>query len=169
MEDIAHSKQDFIRANIYGRLRWTTIDVVVHDHVEEEQTTYASSSSPPSFALRQDICHVGQLAVLLKRLPKQMYGHMADVVRGARGISNYFIDSHAQYEDVDRKVFVDLIDKTMWIEVEEPKPLDEFYKSLVSGELVNGKWDGYEIDTKPSHGLVPLFDLKQTLVSWWCE
>lgn len=170
MEDITHSKQDFIRANIYGRLRWTTIDVVVHDSTEEAPTTYGTSglTISQSYAV-QDICHVGQLAVLLKRLPKPMYGHMAEVVRGARGVSKYFIADHMCYEDIDRKVFVDLIDKTMWIEVEEPKPLDEFYKSLVSGELVNGKWDGYEIDTKPSHGLVPLFDLKQTLVSWWCE
>lgn len=169
MEDIAHSKQDIISANVYGRLRWTTIDVVVPDDPTKEPTTYPTSGQTrsQSYDIGQNICHVGQLAVLLKRLPKPMYGHMADVVRRARG--NYFIDGHRDYEDIDRKVFVDLIDKTMWIVVEEPKPLDEFYKSLVSGELVNGKWDGYEIDTKPSHGLVPLFDLKHTLVSWWCE
>ena len=50
-----------------------------------------------------------------------------------------------------------------------PKPLNDFYKDLVDAEMQKDKFVGYVVDTLPSTGLVPLMELKASLVEWWCN
>lgn len=50
-----------------------------------------------------------------------------------------------------------------------PKPLNDFYKDLVDAEMQKDKFVGYVVDTLPSTGLVPLIEMKSSLVEWWCK
>ena len=70
---------------------------------------------------------------------------------------------------VDNMTFVDLADKTLWIQIEQLMSIDDFYKNVVSNDLNHDKYIGYEIDQEPSFNLVPLMQLKRTLVEWWCN
>lgn len=70
---------------------------------------------------------------------------------------------------VDQHIYVDMVDHTLWIEFEQPMPIEDFYKNVVSNQLNNEKYDGYEIDKEPSNCFIRLSELKQTFVSWWCN
>ena len=104
-------------------------------------------------------------AVLLKRLLKPMYQFKLNEYSKLEP----WDATYSMFPTGDKWIFVDLADKTLWAAVDRPKPLDDFYRDLVDAEMQKDKFVGCTVDTEPSVGLVPLIDLKMSLVDWWCK
>lgn len=160
------------------RVRWTVIDLVVTKAATDygELPKAASSISANAYAIAAGIADMDSStvhsqdmviephAILLKRLLKPMY-HFK--VNELNRLDPW--DRNLPYPSADKLIFVDLTDKTLWAAVDKPKPLDDFYKDLVDAELHKDKFIGFTVDTNPSTSLVPLFELKMSLVDWWCK
>ena len=152
------------------RLRWTTIDMAVEEGCNEDNELCSSSSSnTASFKTTYYLPKrmLKTYAVLLKRLLKPMYVQVAHALNNLH--EDYYSIHRIDECPSDSRIYVDMEDKTMWMEVEPPMLIDDFYKFLVSNDLANGKYSGYDIDDKPSINMVSLSELKRTLVGWYCN
>lgn len=143
------------------RIRWTTIDVAVTTCGSTTETTVSASNNTTAYDERKLETH----AILLKRLLKPMYQFALRELSSLDRYSNDF----SSFPTADRFIFVDLSDRTMWQAIDMPKPLNDFYKDLVDAEMKKDKFVGYVVDTLPSTGLVPLLEMKSSLVEWWCR
>ena len=147
------------------RIRWTTIDVAV----PTTETTFNISGNTVSIKhpdkTTYDERKIETHAILLKRLLKPMY-HFA--LRELSSLDRYS-NACSPFPTADKFIFVDLSDRTMWQAIDMPKPLNDFYKDLVDAEMQKDKFVGYVVDTLPSTGLVPLIEMKSSLVEWWCK
>lgn len=160
------------------RVRWTVIDLVVTKATTEygELPKAASSMSANTCATTVGIADmyastvhsqdtvIEPHAILLKRLLKPMYHFKLNELSR---LDSW--DGNLPYPSADRWIFVDLTDKTLWAAVDKAKPLDDFYRDLVDAELHKDKFIGFTVDTNPSTSLVPLLELKMSLVDWWCK
>ena len=147
-----------------NHLRWTTIDVAVEDSMPTTSTDNSSYAQIIANAGTHHTHHIETYAVLLKRLLKPMYQFAAR--QNGHTLAWY---SRDEFPIVDSKIFVDMEDRTMWIAVEDPLPIDEFYKNIIANDLSSNKYNGYEIETKPSANMAKLDELKRTFVDWWCN
>ena len=150
------------------RIRWTTIDVAVTTCGSTTEATFSTSGNTVSISpdkMAYDDRKLETHAILLKRLLKPMY-HFA--LRELSSLDRYSNDC-SPFPTADKFIFVDLSDRTMWQAIDMPKPLTDFYKDLVDAEMQKDKFVGYVVDTLPSTGLVPLLEMKSSLVEWWCK
>ena len=150
------------------RIRWTTIDIAATTCGSTTEATFNTSSnnalSHPTemaYAERKLETH----AILLRRLLKPMYQF---ALRELSSLDRYSNDC-SPFPTADKFIFVDLSDRTMWQAIDMPKPLNDFYKDLVDAEMQKDKFVGYVVDTLPSTGLIPLIEMKSSLVEWWCK
>ena len=150
------------------RIRWTTIDIAVTTCGSTAEATFNTSSNTVSSYLDNVVYDERKLethAILLKRLLKPMYKF---ALRELSSLDRYS-NACSPFPTADKFIFVDLSDRTMWQAIDMPKPLNDFYKDLVDAEMQKDKFVGYVVDTLPSTGLVPLMELKASLVEWWCN
>ena len=150
------------------RIRWTTIDIAVTTCGSTAEATFNTSSNTVSSYLDNVAYDERKLethAILLKRLLKPMYKF---ALRELSSLDRYSNDC-SLFPIADKFIFVDLSDRTMWQAIDMPKPLNDFYKDLVDAEIQKDKFVGYVVDTLPSTGLVPLIEMKSSLVEWWCK
>ena len=147
------------------RIRWTTIDVVVDYSASTESVSCGATTYPSHMSPIDNDHKIETRVIILKRLLKPMY------VFKLRELSRLepWGNDNLPFPTADRWIFVDLKDRTMWAAVDKPKLLDDFYKDLVNAELQRDKYIGYTIDSQPSTNLVPLLELKSSLVDWWCK
>lgn len=141
------------------RARWIVVDLPCQQEISFDSDPPVATYSNVSYRLGP--LNVKPHAVVLKRLLKPCYRKEEQPIftYGTRSIMT------------DRNVYVDMADKTMWLADSEPILLEDFHERIVSNDLSsNGVLeDGYELDVKPSTGLVSLFDLKESFVSWFCR
>lgn len=149
-----------------NRLRWTTIDIAVEDPMPTTSTDKFDNLPYAHIIAHTGIRHIETHAFLLKRLLKPMYQFV--VQQNQLSASSIWHDRD-MFPSVDSKIFVDMEDHTLWIAIEGPLSIDEFYKNIIANDLSNDKYNGYEIDAKPSVNMVKLDELKRNFVSWWCN
>ena len=150
------------------RIRWTTIDIAVTTRGSTTEATFNISGNTVSVnpdKMAYDERKLETHAILLKRLLKPMYQFALKELSSLDGYNN----ACSPFPTADKFIFVDLSDRTMWQAIDMPKPLNDFYKDLVDAEMQKDKFVGYVVDTLPSIGLVPLMELKASLVEWWCR
>ena len=152
------------------RIRWTTIDIAVTACGPTTEATFSTSGNTVTVGVNPDkMTYDGRKlethAILLKRLLKPMYQF---ALRELSSLDRYS-NACSPFPTADKFIFVDLSDRTMWQAIDMPKPLNDFYKDLVDAEMQKDKFVGYVVDTLPSTGLVPLMELKASLVEWWCN
>lgn len=166
MEKIEDSKPLSIN-DATRRLRWTIIEVPMATTATIDDTSATSMSSDKS---QYRSTTPQRKVVLLERLLKPMYRNKAYVRESSYSYS-YSMNKFGGDGNIDSQVYVDMDDKTMWLSVfNEPIDLDDFYKKMVSGDLFNADFSkGKDVDENPSFNLVPLLELKETLVAWWCK
>lgn len=149
------------------RIRWTTIDIAATICGSTTEETFNTNSNtvlnhPTEMAYTERKLETH--AVLLKRLLKPMYQF---ALRELSSLDRY--STCSSFPIADKFIFVDLSDRTMWQAIDMPKPLNDFYKDLVDAEMQKDKFVGYVVDTLPSTRLVPLIEMKSSLVEWWCK
>ena len=153
------------------RIRWTTIDIVVTacEPTTTDNIVFNASNNIVSSNHIKMACAEKKFethAILLKRLLKPMYQF---AIRELCSLDDMHSSNYSSFPIADKFIFVDLSDRTMWQAIDMPKPLNDFYKDLVDAEMQKDKFVGYVVDTLPSTGLVPLMELKSSLVEWWCK
>lgn len=107
-----------------------------------------------------------QVIVLRRLLKPEYFGEAMSRI--------YSLEYNANLGDqcfwkIDEKIWIDMSDHTMWLAVDYFNSAEDFFKSLVDNDLDQGKWHGYDVDDKPSIGLVRLQNLISSFVSWWCR
>ncbi len=133
-------------------------------------TSLSGQASGASSPCTNDDCTAnGQQVIVLRRLLKPEYWEEA-ISECSSIYSEYNAHTGAQcFWEIDEKIWIDMSDHTMWLAVDYFNSVEDFFKSLVENDLDHGKWHGYDVDDKPSFGLVRLKNLISTFVSWWCR
>lgn len=130
-------------------------------------TTSSSGRAATVCSSVEDICTTDkeQVIVLRRLLKPEYWGEAMSSM-----YSEYNAHLGAQcFWRIDEKIWIDMSDHTMWLAVDYFNSTEDFFKSLVDNDLDQGKWHGYDVDDKPSVGLVRLQNLVSSFVSWWCR
>ena len=153
--------QQEIDINGIKRIRWIVIppNIVEEPLFIKKYSSYITSGSTDASSKEDDN--------FPPPLPKKSVIVLRRMLKPEYAAKNNSLSIHST--SVDNMTFVDLADKTLWIQIEQLMSIDDFYKNVVSNDLNHDKYIGYEIDQEPSFNLVPLMQLKRTLVEWWCS
>ena len=133
--------------------------------------TTSSGQTSCSLGSNEDHAADGQQVIVLRRLLKPEYWDeaMSDCP-DIYPLSSEHLGAQSVWQwKIDERVWIDMSDHTMWLAVGCFNSTEDFFKSLVDNDLEQGKWHGYDVDDKPSFGLVNLSCLISTFVGWWCK
>lgn len=161
---------DDINANSTNRIRWAMMPTIVEESFfEDEDDTLPSLNATPKYCIPKMHRKLEDRVIVFKRLLKPMYYNAVRMAAQVEPIDTITRRNYIQCPIADTKIFVDVDDRTLWIAASDPMDIDDFYKSIVTDGIATSKYDGYDVDKNPSTNLVPLAELKETLVEWWCR